>query len=90
VNFTLIPVTKSNPLFVLRSGGISAAINKRCWLLRSFLRLLWCISLYSALFFNCTLLERSAEMLGLAPSTDAYKQIVWERISTSLFDIVPS
>jgi hypothetical protein len=36
------------------------------------------------------LLERSADLLTLAPSTDAYTQLVWERIRISLFDIVAS
>ena len=41
-------------------------------------------------FLTVHLLERGADPLWLAVSTVAYTQLVWERIRTSLFDIVPS
>ena len=44
---------------------------------------------YSAVFLFVHLLERSANLLSLAVSTVAYKQLIWERIRTPFFDIVP-
>jgi len=50
-----------------------------------------CLFKVTVLYFLIVhLLERSADLLSLAPSTVAYTQLLRERIRIALFDIVPS
>ena len=82
VEMTLIPVSKTKPLFVLCSRGSSAAISNCCLLWRAFLSSQRCT------FLLVHLSERSAGRLISAPYTVAYRQIVWETIGTTKFDSV--
>jgi len=77
LTLTFIPLTNFNPVVVLYGGGSSAATNKCCLQWRAFL-------VQSAVIFNCTTFGTEC----WSPCTIAYTQRVWERIRTSLFDIV--
>jgi hypothetical protein len=81
VKMTLIPVSKSKASFVLCSRGSSAAISNCHLLWRAFLS-------SQPVLLLVHLSERSAGRLSSAPSTVAYRQIVWETTGTSKFDTV--
>ena len=83
VTVTLIPVFQLNPSVVQCCGGSSAAISK-C-------SLLWRLFLSSqCLFFNCAPFGTECWSAEVSSVYRCVYITVWERIRTSLFDIVPS